>query len=329
MLEAAPPPTLQSLKSPVQGRLSEVRDRIAAMLAEDFGAVEEVNQYLLRLRGKFLRPTLLLLANEVGDDPAEEAVTLAAVVELVHVATLVHDDSVDHSVRRRGMPTVNSRWTHQVAVIMGDYLFSRAVTEISRLGNVEAIELLSRATNRMTVGEMRQLTSRDALDFSEEDYYLLCECKTASLMAAACELGSMFGTATHRDALREYGFHLGMAFQIIDDLLDYAASPESTGKPTGQDLREHKVTLPLIAALPEMEPSERAAVDRLFAASEPGDGLVSDVVEAVERHGGLAYARSRAGEYVERARASLTGLPSGEATEALDGILGFVVRRRG
>ena len=327
MLEAAPP-VLQSLQAPVADRLEAVRRRIVEMVDPAFDPLGEVSDYLLEMRGKLLRPTLLLLANEVGGRPDDRALTVAAVVELVHVATLVHDDAVDHSARRRGMPTVNARWTHQVAIIMGDYLYSRSVIEMSRLGSVEAIELLAGAANRMTVGEMRQLTAHDALDFGEDDYYRLCECKTASLMSAACELGSMFGAPEHRDPLRRYGFELGMAFQITDDLLDYTAPPRVTGKPSGQDLREHKVTLPLIAALPRLGEDEREAVAALFDEPEPTDAMVDAVVEVVERNGGLEHARERAAEFVERARGRLEALPEGSAVDTLARAAEFVERRR-
>ena len=327
MLEAAPP-VLQSLKDPVADRLEAVRERIVDMVDPEFDPLGEVSEYLLEMRGKLLRPTLLLLANEVGGRPDDRAVTVGAVVELVHVATLVHDDAVDHSARRRGMPTVNARWTHQVAIIMGDYLYSRSVIEMSRLGDVEAIELLATAANRMTVGEMRQLTAHDALDFGEDDYYRLCRCKTASLMSAACELGAMFGVPEHRDPLGRYGYELGMAFQITDDLLDYTAPARVTGKPSGQDLREHKVTLPLIAALPRLENGERRTVETLFDEPEPSDAMVAEVVDIVERRGGLEHAREKAAEFVARARRRLEDLPAGPAVDTLARAAEFVERRR-
>jgi octaprenyl-diphosphate synthase len=327
MLEAAPS-SPGSLRSPVRPRLDAVRERIVDMVADGYAAVDEVSGYLAGLEGKLVRPTLLLLANEVGDSPDERAVDLAAIVELVHVATLVHDDAVDHSVRRRGMPTVNARWTHQVAIIMGDFLYSRALTELARLGDVEAVEILGDAANRMTVGEMRQLMAHDALDADEEDYELLCECKTASLMAAACELGALVGRPELRAPLKAYGYELGMAFQVTDDLLDYTASSRVIGKPSGQDLREHKVTLPLIAALPALDAEERARVDGLFADPEPGDELVAEVIGIVDRRGGLDYARDRARFWAERAAGRLEDLPGGPATEALGQAVDFVVTRR-
>jgi len=163
-----PTPALETLQEPIALRLAEVQQDLSAMVEADFGAVNEVSDYLLSARGKLLRPTLVLLCNAVGGRPAPEAVRLAAVVELMHVATLVHDDAVDHSPERRGMPTVNSRWSHQVAVIMGDYLYSRALVEITDLGRVDAVRLLAEASNRMSIGEMRQLAAHDALGATED-----------------------------------------------------------------------------------------------------------------------------------------------------------------
>lgn len=321
--------SLEAVRAPVRGRLRGVQRALERMVPADFPPIDEVSQYLLSQRGKLFRPTLLLLANEVGGRPSDEAVRLGAIIELMHLATLVHDDSVDHSVRRRGMPTVNARWTHQVAVIMGDYLYSRAVIEISALGNLRAVQILAKTANDMTVGEMRQLVAHDALGFSRQDYFCLCECKTASLMAASSELGAMAGVPAHGARLREFGFHLGMAFQITDDLLDYAAPASLTGKPNGQDLREHKVTLPLIEALPRMSPVERDRVEALFVSLAPSEELVMEVVAAVERNGGLHDARVDARAFAERARSCLAGLPGGEGVEALDMAVDYVAGRGG
>lgn len=319
--------SLAAVKALVRERLRSVERALEVMVPADFPPIDEISRYLLSQRGKLVRPTLLLLANEVGSRPSERAVRLGAIVELMHLATLVHDDSVDHSVRRRGMPTVNARWTHQIAVIMGDYLYSRAVIEISAVGSLEEVQILARTANEMTIGEMRQLVAHDALRFSREDYFRLCECKTASLMASACELGALAGDRGCRDALREFGRHLGMAFQITDDLLDYVAPASVTGKPKGQDLREHKVTLPLIEALARMEPADRARVEGLFDEDQPADDLVMDVVRAVDRAGGLESAWSEARAHADRARRRLAGLPAGEAVEALDMAVDYVVGR--
>jgi octaprenyl-diphosphate synthase len=161
---------LASIQAPVRSELDQVSAELRRIVISHFEMIEDVNEHLFVLQGKLFRPTLLLLSSRVGREPHEDSLTLAAVVELVHLATLVHDDAVDHSVLRRGMPTVNALWTHQVAIIMGDYLYSRAVTELAQRGQLEALGVLAGAANEMSVGEMRQLTSYDALDFTEEDY---------------------------------------------------------------------------------------------------------------------------------------------------------------
>ncbi len=258
------PPKLSAIQAPVRAPLERVGDEIRRIVLSDFDQIEEVNEHLLFMRGKLFRPTLLLLSSSTGGRENEDALTLAAVVELVHLATLVHDDAVDHSALRRGLPTVNALWTHQVAVIMGDYLYSRGVSELARIGNLEALAVLANAANEMSVGEMRQLTSYDALDFTEDDYYRLIAAKTASLMSAACEMGAISGAPEHREALATYGHRLGMAFQIADDLLDYTGSEAVTGKPTGHDLRERKVTLPLVSALERVSRAEDREIRAFF-----------------------------------------------------------------
>ncbi len=327
MLRTAPA-QLAEIQKPVADQLAAVVDEIGRIIVSDFPRVQEVNDYLLLARGKLFRPMLLLLCNEVEARPHPRAVTLAAAVELVHLATLVHDDAVDHSVLRRGMPTVNALWNHQSAIIMGDYLYSRSVTELAGLGRVDLIRVLARAANEMSIGEMRQLSSHDALAFGEEDYHRLIASKTASLMAAACEMGAVAGDSRHADALRRYGHELGMAFQIADDLLDFVATEATTGKPSGQDLREHKMTLPTIRALRSMGPEARRQVERFFADPEPGEEAIRQIVDLVREHGGLEYARSRADDFAARAVRALEDVPDSPATESLVAAITYVIDRR-
>lgn len=321
-------PELARIQAPVRARLDELDETLRRLVAEEFELIDEVNDYLLLKRGKLFRPTLLLLANEVGDAPSPDAVLLAAVVEAVHLATLVHDDAVDHSVLRRGMPTVNSVWGHQVAIIMGDYLYSRSVMEMTKLNRVDAIKILAAAANAMTIGEMRQLAMHDTLKFTEDDYYRLISSKTASLMSAACELGSLVGDPSYRPQLKRYGYSLGMAFQIADDILDYVGTADVTGKPTGHDLREHKVTLPLIVALRQFDNDQKLAVNALFADPEPHDDVILSVVEATRANGGIEYARSQARDFGEQALSALEGLPASPSVTALAEAVTYAIERR-
>ena len=272
-----------------------MRHELRRIVEADFGLIAEVNAHLLQMQGKMLRPTLLLLADEATGAPDPRAATLGAVVELIHLATLVHDDSVDHSVLRRGMPTINALFSHQVSVIMGDYLYSRAVIELVRLADLEPLRILGRVTNEMTVGEMRQLLAHDRLAFSEEQYDLLIMAKTASLLSGACETGAIRAPAGQRQALREFGLRLGMAFQIVDDLLDYTGDAAVTGKPVGRrpagaqgDAAAH------LRAAPAARADQRREVAELMDTETPTDAQIAAVVEAVTEAGGLDYARERA-----------------------------------
>ena len=320
--------TLGDVQRPVAAELELVGDELRRIIAADFPIVSEVNEHLLQMKGKLFRPTLLLLSSKASGGREDRAVTLAAVVELIHLATLVHDDSVDHSVLRRGRPTINALFSHQIAVIMGDYLYSRAIIELVRLDDRDALRVLARVTNEMTVGEMRQLEAHDKLAYSESAYDALIRAKTASLLAGACEVGALSATPAYRQALARFGMLLGMAFQITDDLLDYTEPEAVTGKPSGLDLREHKVTLPLIAALARMTPEGRRVVAELMDMPEPGDELVAEVIRLVEAAGGLETARRRALDLAQQAEAELDVLPASPARDALQGSIAYAVERR-
>jgi octaprenyl-diphosphate synthase len=319
---------LREIQDPVRDRLDLVVEEMGRIVMSDVPFIEDVSRHLLRARGKLFRPTLTLLSSAVEDRPEERIVTIAAAIELMHLATLVHDDSVDHSVLRRGLPTVNSLFSHQVSVIMGDFLYSRALTALVEHGDIDVLRTLTRVSNELTVGEMRELAAVDQLGFPESEYYQLIRAKTATLLSAACEVGALCGAPTHRQRLALYGDRLGMAFQIADDILDYVEEAAVTGKPSGLDLREHKVTLPLIAALRTMPPTHRARVDALFAADEPTDELVADVVEIVLDAGGIEYARGEAERFAREAEAALAGLPDSPVRAALIDAITYVVDRR-
>jgi octaprenyl-diphosphate synthase len=321
-------PDLARIQAPVKDRLDLVLQEIRRIILADFDMIESVNDYLLLQPGKLFRPTLVLLSNEIGGSPNPRAVTFGAVLELVHLATLVHDDAVDNSVLRRGQPTVNALWTHQVAIIMGDYLYSRALTELAETGHLEAVRILGSAANAMSVGEMRQLTAYDRLDFSEDDYYRLIAAKTASLMSAACALGALVGVDALRGPLERFGQNLGMAFQVADDILDYVGSEKETGKPVGQDLKERKVTLPLVGALRAAPPSAAEEFRAFFNRKNPSQEEILPVLRLVEELGGVAYARRKAQEFAHKAEEALESLPErGSAVDALRDSITYVVDR--
>jgi octaprenyl-diphosphate synthase len=319
---------LREIQLPVRDRLDLVVEEMRRIVTSDLPLIEDVSRHLLRARGKLFRPTLTLLASAVENRLQERVVTIAATIELMHLATLVHDDSIDHSVLRRGLPTVNSLFSHQVSVIMGDFLYSRALAALVQDGDIEVLRILARVSNELTVGEMRQLAAVDQLNFAESDYYQLIRAKTATLLSAACEVGALCGAMAYRQSLALYGDRLGMAFQIADDILDYVEEAAVTGKPSGLDLREHKVTLPLIAALRTMPAAHRARVEALFAAEEPSDELVADVVGIVVDAGGIEYARREGERFARAAKAALAGLPESPVRAALTDAIAYVMDRR-
>ena len=319
---------LRDIQAPVRDRLEEVVVEMRRIVTADLPMIEQVSGHLLQMRGKMFRPTLALLASAATDDAEPRAITLAAIVELMHLATLVHDDSVDHSVLRRGLPTVNSLFSHQVSVIMGDFLYSRALTALVAMGDLEILKIVTDVANELTIGEMRQLAAVDALDFSEDEYCQLIRAKTASLMSGACESGALCGAREFRQPLAQFGDRLGLAFQIADDILDYTSGQAVTGKPGGLDLREHKVTLPLIAALPNVSRAARKRIEALFAAEAPEDDLIADVIGIVADAGGITYARQRGEEFAHDAELALRVLPESPVRSALTDAIAYVMDRR-
>ena len=320
--------TLEQIQAPVRDRLDRVQPELHRIVVHDLPMIEAVSGHLLQVRGKMFRPTLTLLASDIEGKGEDAAVTLAAAIELMHLATLVHDDSVDHSVLRRGLPTVNALFSHQVSVIMGDFLYSRALRTLVRLESLDIMAILTDVSQELAVGEMRQLSAVDALGFDEAGYLALIRSKTGTLLSASCETGTFYGASRHRAAMARYGERLGLAFQIADDLLDYTSDQSVTGKPSGLDLKEHKVTLPLIAALPRMGGAARKRVDALFAQDTPSDEQVAEVVGIVAEAGGLEYARQRGAQFAEEANDALEGLPNGPARASLAAAIVYVMDRQ-
>jgi octaprenyl-diphosphate synthase len=319
---------LREIQAPVRDGLEAVVVEMRRIVTAELPMIEQVSGHLLQMRGKLFRPTLALLASETDGSPEPRVIVLASVVELMHLASLVHDDSVDHSALRRGLPTVNSLFSHQVSVIMGDFLYSRALEALVALGDLDLLRVLTAVSSQLTIGEMRQLAAVEKLAFTEAEYETLIQAKTASLLSAACETGAMCGAPRHREQLRRYGERLGMAFQVADDILDYTETASVTGKPSGLDLREHKVTLPLIAALPRLSDAGRAAVQRLFDSEVPADDQLAEVVALVTDAGGIDVARRRGEQFALEAEAALDGLPDTTARTALADAIQYVTHRR-
>jgi octaprenyl-diphosphate synthase len=268
--------------------------------------------------------------SSLGHEPGEKEIRSACAVELLHTATLIHDDSVDRSFLRRGIPTVNSLWDDQVSIIMGDYLYTKAFHGLLVDGFDDVAEILAGCAFHMSMGEMLQIEQKGDPDVSEERYLQLIREKTASLMAGSCEIGALlgFGSGERRRDLASFGADLGMAYQITDDIFDYAGDAQVMGKEMGSDLREGKITAPLILALRNAPPGEASQIREMVRAGESaGDGWWPRVLSFVESHGGLSESRRQALAFAERARNRLLSYDDSPCRQSLLEAVDYAVQR--
>lgn len=325
-------PDLATIQALARQDMAAVDALIRRRLASDVVLINQVAEYIVGAGGKRLRPMLLLLANGAlggssGRGVGEHAHQLAAVVEFIHTATLLHDDVVDESDLRRGRKTANAVWGNAASVLVGDFLYSRSFQLMVELERMAVMQILADTTNRIAEGEVLQLLHVRNPDTDEAAYLRVIERKTAVLFAAATRLGALLADADEAtcDALHDYGMNLGYAFQIADDVLDYASDAATLGKNLGDDLAEGKATLPLIHAIAHSDDSRRA---RLRHAVEHGDtDAMPDVLAAIHATGGLDYSRRRAQEYAQAAEHALDGLDENDYTLALRGLARYAVSR--
>jgi octaprenyl-diphosphate synthase len=328
--ESRPRVTVADLQRPVLVELERVQEELARFFVSDVALINQISTHMLRANGKRFRPTLLLLAHRLHSPATREAVVSATIVELVHTATLVHDDSIDRSFLRRGIPTVNSLWNDQTSVIMGDYLYSKAFFLLVEHGLFEVMKILARTTHRMSLGEMLELEHKLDFDLTEDVYCRLILDKTAVLLSAACEIGGYlaWGDGRERKILSDFGTDLGMAFQITDDILDIEGDAATMGKSTGSDIRDGKITLPLVHVLRTAPAAVRSQIrDRMTG--EPMDAAAArEVATLVAEHGGLDFARERARTYADRALAHLGAFEESPDRATLGAAVEYVLGRR-
>ncbi len=320
-------PDLATLQEPVREALGDVQRVFLEAVQTDLVRMNEVSEHLLLQQGKKLRPTLLLLAARIGRPIGPEAIKAGAAVELIHTATLLHDDVIDENWVRRGLPTINAKWNNHLSLILGDYLYSRAFVLLTDGGLWDALRILSRATHTMSEGEMLQILRTDHLDVSEEEYVSFIRDKTASLIAASCEIGGRIG-GLDAERLARFGMNLGIAFQIVDDLLDFTGTEASLGKPVGNDFRAGKVTLPVIAALRNAPAEQRRVARELLRGRESLNGQWGEVLAFIDRYGGTEYTMREAARHGEEAKRALAGIGASAARDSLELAVDFVISRR-
>ena len=314
----------------IQAELTLVEREFDRQASSNIQVIDYLGEYLRASGGKRVRPALLLLSNRAvgGGGNSENVIRMATVMEMLHTATLVHDDIIDNADLRRNRPSVNSRFGNNTAVLMGDWLYMSAFETTVKERSLEIIDILTRVTRKMTEGELIQLTRVGRLDISEDDYFDILKRKTAYLFAACCEVGGILGGAKQiqKEALRDFGMNLGVAFQLSDDTLDLTSMTENLGKAAGSDLLEGKLTLPLIYLL-RKNPALRPSLQKIMLEGQYGSVSRAALQEMLADHGILDEIRFRAGEFVTAARKSLDVLASSEYRSCLDDVLSFVTER--
>ena len=298
-------------------------------LESDVPLIRKVGEYVLSSGGKRVRPALLLLAARLCGYAGNKAVPLASVVEFIHTATLLHDDVVDSATLRRGIASANTLWGNEASVLVGDFLFSKSFSLMVGVGSLDILRILSDATTIIAEGEVMQLLCTGEIDLTEEQYINVVRSKTAILMSAACEAGAVLGgvSAQQQQALADFGMDLGIAFQMMDDTLDYIATEEEFGKSIGHDLEEGKITLPLIHTLRLCAADERAAIEAVIDKDEMSLDEFRHISGLVKQYGGISYTTDAAKGYISRCITHLDQFESGPVRDALSQLAEYVVTR--
>lgn len=320
--------SLSEISLPIKNDLGRFSDLFKSSLKSKVGIVDLVTKYILKQKGKKIRPLLVLLSAKTAGGITDRTFRGATLVELLHTATLVHDDVVDNAEERRGLPSINAVWKNKIAVLMGDYLLSRGLTIAVEGKDFDFLGIITNTVKRMSEGELLQINKTRKLDIDEETYFKIISDKTASLLSTCCEIGA--GSATeneeYRAALRNYGEYLGIAFQIKDDILDYVGASSLIGKPLGADIKEKKITLPLIHSLRNADDKESSKIIKIIKKGSKKEGL-KEVLNFVNQYKGIEYAYKAANEYSLKAKNELNIFPASDAKESLINLIDFVTNR--
>lgn len=318
---------LQEILAPIQPEMAEVDQLIQQRLGSDVVLINQLSAHIINSGGKRLRPALVLIAAKACGHVDDDRLMAAAIVEFIHTATLLHDDVVDDSNMRRGQETANAKWGNAASVLTGDFLYSRAFQMMVDIDRMRIMQILADTTNAIAEGEVLQLLAAGDPDTDESRYLEVIDRKTARLFSAGCRLGAVLAKSDKsvEEDLAEYGWQLGMAFQLIDDALDYRPDADQLGKNVGDDLAEGKVTLPLIHAMQNGTDAQQKVIRHAISEGHLDD--LDAVLEAIESTQAIAYTAARAKDWAERAQAALQSLPDSEYRSMLQDIAGFVVSR--
>jgi octaprenyl-diphosphate synthase len=322
-------PDLAQIFEPIRADLESVDREFGRQVQSQVELIPKIGQYIQTSGGKRIRPAVLLMAARLAGYKGDRAVLFAAVIEFIHTATLVHDDIIDDSVLRRGRLAVHSRWGNDVTVLLGDYLYIKSMAMALTHDTLEIVRVLCDVTLRMIEGELYQLTKNGDADIVEDEHFDIIRRKTAYLFGGCGQIGGMLGTVTpeQEQALQEYGFNLGIAFQLVDDLLDFTGDAKALGKPIGADLREGKMTLPLIHLLQQNDEVGERIIRDIIASRSATEEQWDELMRILNTHRSIDYAYRRAVEYAERAKRPLNTFPPSSERDALLALPDYVLSR--
>lgn len=309
--------------------LNRVENQIQEDLKSDVPLIDTISSYLFNSGGKRFRPLLLILTSQLTGYHEDKQIELASVVELIHAASLLHDDVIDEAHIRRGNKTARMLWGNQASILVGDYLYTKAQCKIVSLCNHEINEAVAEATRRLTKGELAQLAHNGDLQITEEDYLQIIGNKTAALIAATCRIGAILGACSgeKKDAIESYGWNVGIAFQLVDDTLDYVADRKRLGKSIGKDLQEGKITLPLLCLLQRSSRDESAQIEKMIRLVDFTEENLGLILKLMQKYEVIEYSLDQARAYVEKAKKSLMFFKDSTPLQALFTVADYVVDR--
>ena len=319
---------VKTVTEPIRDELRQFEKHFRSAIRSRIGLVDTIVRYVVKRKGKRIRPALVLLSAGACGGINESTFRAASLVELLHTATLVHDDIVDEAETRRGLPSINAVWKNKVAVLMGDYILARGLLLSLDANDVDFLRITSQSVRRMSEGELLQIQKSWRLNIDEETYYRIIGDKTASLLSTCCEIGAVSATEDpdRRERLKQYGEYVGMAFQIRDDLLDLTGKASSIGKPVGGDVKEKKLTLPLIHSFTNAPAKENKKILRILK-NGADKTTISAIVDFVHEYGGIEYARAQAEDFSAKALAAIEPLPDTACKRSLSDFARFVIER--
>ena len=320
---------MTEISQPIKSEFEQFNARFKHAMKSNVGLVDLIARYIIRQKGKKIRPLLVLLSAKVSGEISERTYRGAVLVEFLHTATLIHDDVVDNAEKRRGMWSINALFKNKAAVLMGDYLLSRGLMLAVDGKDYDFLGVITNTVRRMAEGELLQIQKTRKLDIDEKTYFQVIKDKTASLLETCCQVGALSSTETDEyvEAMRTYGESIGIAFQIKDDTLDYDGNYKLFGKKIGADIKEKKITLPLIYSFSKVSKDEVQQIKRLIKNGKDKRNL-QKVIEFVKTNDGLTYALDTASQYAQKARNSLKVFPESQSKKSLESLVDFVINRK-